>query len=88
LIADGLPIITSIVPGVHLRPAARGDRLTDHLLLGIGEHVGDVEPAGDLDVHARRHVGLRVEVDDESPHPRANAAEARPRVTVVLPTPP
>ena len=27
-----------------------------------------VEATGDLDVHPRRHVGLGVEVDDESPH--------------------
>ena len=44
------------------------DRLTDDLLLGIGEHIGDVETSSDLDVHARRHVGLGVEVDDECPH--------------------
>ena len=42
-----------------------GDRGADGLLLGRGEHVGDVEVAGDGDVHAGRDVGLRVEVDDE-----------------------
>ncbi len=51
--------------GVHLRPAARGDRLADDLLLGVGQDIGDVESTGHLDVHPGGHIGLRVEVDDE-----------------------
>lgn len=53
--------------GVHLRPAAGGDRLTDDLLLRVRQDVGDVETSGHLDVHPGGDVGLRVEVDDESP---------------------
>jgi hypothetical protein len=53
--------------GIRSRPAARGDRRTDDLLLRRGEHIGDVQVAGHLDVHAGRDVGLRVEVDDEGP---------------------
>ncbi len=48
----------------------------DDLLLGRGEHIGDVEVPGDLDVHAGRDVGLRVEVDDEG---REAAREGRRR---------
>ncbi|MBG9885491.1 hypothetical protein ABE10_02585, partial [Bacillus toyonensis] len=61
--------------GVHLGPAAGRDRLTDDLLLRVRQDVGDVEPAGDLDVHSRGHVRLRIEVDDE----RADAAGERRR---------
>lgn len=53
--------------GVRLRPPGRSDRLTHRLLLGRGEDIGDAQPAGQRDVHAGRHVGLRVEVDDERP---------------------
>lgn len=52
---------------VHLRPAAGGDRLPDDLLLRVRQDVGDVETSGHLDVHPGGDVGLRVEVDDESP---------------------
>ena len=54
-------------PGVHLRPAAGSDRLTDDLLLRVRQDVGDVESSGHLDVHPGGDVGLRVEVDDERP---------------------
>lgn len=52
--------------GVHLRPAAGGDRLADDLLLRVRQDIGDVESSCHLDVHAGGHIGLRVEVDDES----------------------
>ena len=65
--AEGLPIMTSIVPGSTLVQPLGRDRRADDLLLRDGEHIGDVEVAGDLDVHAGRDIGLRVEVDDEGP---------------------
>lgn len=54
-------------PGVHLRPPAGRDRLTDDLLLRVRQDIGDVESSGHLDVHPGGDVGLRVEVDDERP---------------------
>ncbi len=51
--------------GVHLRPTAGGDRLTDDFLLRVRQDIGDVEPTCHLDVHSGGHIGLRVEVDDE-----------------------
>ena len=51
--------------GAAARPAARGDRGADDLLLGGGEDVGDVEMTGDADVETRRDIRLRVEIDDE-----------------------
>lgn len=52
--------------GVGLGPPARGDRLTDRLLLGRSENVGNVQSTGEGDVHAGGHIGLGIEVDDES----------------------
>src|SRR5690606_27106693 len=60
---------------VHLRPAARRDRLADGLLLGVLEHIGDVEALGRAHIEAGRDIGLRVEVDDK----RADAAGERRR---------
>jgi len=46
-------------------PARRRDGRADDLLLGRGQHVGDVEVTGDVDVHAGRDIRLWVEVDHE-----------------------
>ncbi len=51
--------------GTPLRPPARRNGRANDLLLGGGEHIRDVEMTGDADVHARRHVRLRVKIDDE-----------------------
>ena len=51
--------------GAAFSPAAGRDRGAHDLLLGRGEHIGHVEVTGDMDVHAGRHIGLRVEIDDE-----------------------
>src|SRR5690606_11974284 len=50
---------------MHLRPPTGRDRLADDLLLGVLQHVGDVQPAGDLNVHAGGDVRLGVEIDHE-----------------------
>ncbi len=63
---------------VHLRPAAGGDRLTDDLLLRVRQDVGDVESSGHLDVHPGGDVGLRVEVDDESPDASGESRRGQP----------
>jgi hypothetical protein len=53
--------------GTTLRPPARSDRGTHDLFLGGGENIGDVEVAGDVDVHAGGDIRLGVEVDYEGP---------------------
>lgn len=64
--------------GVDLRPSARGDRLSDDLLLRVRQDVGDVEPTCHLDVHPGGDVGLRVEVDDESPDAPSESRGGQP----------
>ena len=65
LIADGQPMSTSILPGsARVQPLGAIAARTI-FSFGRGEDIGDVEVTGDVDVHAGRDVGLRVEVDDE-----------------------
>ena len=54
--------------GTVAGPPARGDSRTDGLLLGRTENIGDVEVTGYLDIHAGRHIGLRIEIHDECSH--------------------
>lgn len=65
-------------PGVDLRPPARRDRLSDDLLFGVSEDVGDIESTGHLDIHAGRDIRLRVEVDDEGPDAPSECRGGKP----------